>query len=232
MQPLKSEKSEANEDTTEQPQILDIKSKQKELHDWSKNSLTDMVVMDEVSLRSKFDGHSKVFFENIWDLRRANGNEFLVYSEIFVCCKSFIFPTKKTRANALSETKYKTHRVYRVRKCSIGGKSSRKCCVFFVDENGRVYKDWEDFKSNHSYGGDVLVIPKNGYYDKLDNGDEIDLEIHSNISKGLAEKLNWYWHCWHFSSSSASDGSCTDRCDGRNRCRHLLRCLCRCSECL
>lgn len=42
--------------------------------------------------------------------------------------------------------------------------------MIFVDEMGRVYQNWDDFKSNNAYGRSIIVAPKLGIYSPDENG--------------------------------------------------------------
>ncbi|XP_063362029.1 uncharacterized protein LOC134650992 [Cydia amplana] len=54
--------------------------------------------------------------------------------------------------------------VFRVRKCipqTVGAKS----CKVFIDEDARVYQDWESYLLNNTQPKCVLIVPENGEYD-------------------------------------------------------------------
>lgn len=46
---------------------------------------------------------------------------------------------------------------------------SHGCCMIFVDEQARVYQNWEEFKVNNDYPPGYLVAPTGGVYNT--NGD-------------------------------------------------------------
>lgn len=53
--------------------------------------------------------------------------------------------------------------VFRVRKCiptTVGAKS----CKVYIDENGRVYQDWNSYLTNNTLPKCVIVAPENGEY--------------------------------------------------------------------
>lgn len=49
---------------------------------------------------------------------------------------------------------------------------SSPCCLY-IDDHGRVYKDWNDYKENNKSPKGVLVLPKNGTY----NFREIEINV-------------------------------------------------------
>ncbi|XP_059045819.1 uncharacterized protein LOC131841521 [Achroia grisella] len=53
--------------------------------------------------------------------------------------------------------------VFRVRKC-IPTTVGAKCCKVYIDDNGRVYYDWESYIMNNTQPKCVLIVPENGEY--------------------------------------------------------------------
>ncbi|KAM3964507.1 uncharacterized protein ACR2FA_001479 [Aphomia sociella] len=53
--------------------------------------------------------------------------------------------------------------VFRVRKC-IPTTVGANCCKAYIDENGRVYHDWESYLTNNTQPKCVLIVPENGEY--------------------------------------------------------------------
>ncbi|XP_026750105.1 uncharacterized protein LOC113510766 [Galleria mellonella] len=53
--------------------------------------------------------------------------------------------------------------VFRIRKC-IPTTVGAKCCKVYIDDNGRVYHDWESYLINNTQPKCVLIVPENGEY--------------------------------------------------------------------
>ncbi|RVE51276.1 hypothetical protein evm_004080 [Chilo suppressalis] len=53
--------------------------------------------------------------------------------------------------------------VFRVRKCIPTLEGSKSCRVY-IDENARVYHDWESFLTNNTLPKCVIIVPENGEY--------------------------------------------------------------------
>lgn len=47
---------------------------------------------------------------------------------------------------------------------------STDCCMVFVDDNGRVYQDWDDYLENNNLPEGILVAPRKGYYNFNEGG--------------------------------------------------------------
>ncbi|KAH8302224.1 hypothetical protein KR044_004186, partial [Drosophila immigrans] len=86
--------------------------------------------------------------------------------------------TNETDHNtAIDCTKWSCHPVFRARRCIAdnNGRSNNSvnCCMIYVDENGRVYQNWEAFVSNNQLPEGVMVTPRRGVYNLTLRGDVI-----------------------------------------------------------
>ena len=125
----------------------------------------------------------------LWGLRKYSGNECLLMSTIFVCCKTD-YPRNKRLLDVLTEEEFDVYRVYRIRKCSIGGNYTKNCCALFVDELGRVYDNWKEFKSDQKFRVDVMVAPRDGIYMERADKNEVDLEGVRYAANGIVEAVD------------------------------------------
>ncbi|KAH8378673.1 hypothetical protein KR009_000650, partial [Drosophila setifemur] len=69
---------------------------------------------------------------------------------------------------AEDSSKFSCHPVFRARRCVSGssGRSSDSsdCCNVFVDENGRVYQNWNQYVANNELPEGIMVAPERGLY--------------------------------------------------------------------
>lgn len=66
--------------------------------------------------------------------------------------------------------------------------------MIFVDEYGRVYQNWEEFKTNNEYPTGYIVAPTNGVYNTnadIDsiNFNRVQLEVFPSVCVTTASKL-------------------------------------------
>lgn len=128
----------------------------------------------------------------VWAQRRFMGNKHLFMAPIFVCC-IYDVEAKGQTANLLSiESKeFTIHPVFRIQKCLATlklDKCSTKCCALFVDEFGRVYANWQDFREKNKYEDGLVIAPKNGIYNGSAD-DNVLLDIFVRRS-GLTRNLD------------------------------------------
>lgn len=109
---------------------------------------------------------------------------------IFVFCIYDNFNMRKKISHPLEmkSNKFSLHPVFRVQKCTADLSDERGCCAMFIDELGRVYKDWQDFVENNKFDDCVMLTPKNGLYmgDTRHNDVELDVFLRkSGITQAL-----------------------------------------------
>ncbi|XP_013199756.2 uncharacterized protein LOC106142516 isoform X2 [Amyelois transitella] len=82
--------------------------------------------------------------------------------------------------------------VFRVRKCiptTVGAKS----CRVYIDENARVYQDWDSYLKNNTLPKCVLIVPENGEYNgTIVEGDEafaVKLSVVPSPSLGVTARV-------------------------------------------
>ncbi|KAI5651889.1 hypothetical protein NE865_00226 [Phthorimaea operculella] len=82
--------------------------------------------------------------------------------------------------------------VFRVRKCIPTTVGSKPCRVY-IDENARVYQDWESYLTNNTLPKCVLIAPENGEYAGtiVDNeqGFAVKLTVAPSPSLGLKSRV-------------------------------------------
>ncbi|XP_055840813.1 uncharacterized protein LOC129908382 isoform X2 [Episyrphus balteatus] len=74
----------------------------------------------------------------------------------------------ETFLNARDATTFSVHLVVRTRKC-LKNNNSRNSCMIFIDEHGRVYKNWNSYIADNLLPEGVALAPSNGCY-SYENG--------------------------------------------------------------
>lgn len=117
----------------------------------------------------------------IWTQRIHRGNVHLLMSPIFVCV---VYDTningRITYPLNIKSKKYSIHPLFRIQRCSgdsIDENGQNKCCAIFVDENGRVYANWDDFRTNNKYDDGLVIAPKKGIYNGYPSTGQVLLDI-------------------------------------------------------
>lgn len=121
----------------------------------------------------------------IWNLNGYNGGNCLFMSPIYITLALDHKP--QVEAKILSKS-FQVHPVFRVQKCR--AKSNHgNCCAIFIDESGRVYMNWSEFRTNNIYDDGLVVAPFNGIYNASSSADnQVKLEFferRAGITKSL-----------------------------------------------
>ncbi|XP_043950916.1 uncharacterized protein LOC108034892 isoform X2 [Drosophila biarmipes] len=124
-------------------------------------------------------------FRNIWQQRRyTNGT--LLSAIIYVLVTPDTDPE-----SALQSTNYSCHPVFRTRRC-MKGENSAACCMIFVDENARVYSNWEQYVFRNTLPQGLMIAPSQGIY-TFSDGEEpgVQLMVHPTpAARGRYRLLN------------------------------------------
>ncbi|XP_032590702.1 uncharacterized protein LOC6558864 isoform X2 [Drosophila grimshawi] len=123
------------------------------------------------TLKLKIDNITKdpevreAMFNSVWEQRKYTNRQSLT-SLIFV-----MVAIDKTEEEldmaAESRSNWSCHPVYRTRRCTYSNSSSN-CCMIFVDENGRVYQNWDAYLANNQLPAGIMVAPARGIYTLID----------------------------------------------------------------
>lgn len=134
----------------------------------------------------------------IWSQRchRGGGKNQLLMSPIFVCVvrdADTVSNGRITYPLNIKSKRFSIHPVFRIQKCSgitsVDRNGQNKCCAIFVDEFGRVYRNWMDFWENNKYADGVIIAPKMGIYNGSPSTDEVLLDIFTRRS-GITNVLD------------------------------------------
>ncbi|XP_030385152.1 uncharacterized protein LOC115632232 isoform X2 [Scaptodrosophila lebanonensis] len=102
-------------------------------------------------------------FTAVWEQRKYTNRQSLT-SIIYV----LVVPEETGVANAENSVEWSCHPLFRARRCisdEVGvDSSSSNCCMIFVDENGRVYQNWQSYVEDNELPPGVMVAPENGVY--------------------------------------------------------------------
>ncbi|KAM8720778.1 hypothetical protein ACLKA7_006767 [Drosophila subpalustris] len=125
-------------------------------------------------------------FDNVWK-QRTYTNRTLLSTIVYVLV------TDETETEALQSTSFSCHPVVRTRKCMRGegdgeGENSEGCCMIFIDEDGRVYGNWERYVRNNALPKGTMIAPKQGIYTFGEDG-EVQLTVQSTPSTWLKQKI-------------------------------------------
>lgn len=115
------------------------------------------------------------FTDCLWGQRKYTGSDGLRISQLFVCCL-FDSNGELSYPLDLKSSKFTIRPIYRIPKCFKNGTHQRDCCAVFVDEFGRVYKSWNNFRTENKYGNCLIVGPKGGFYD-ISTNNQVELDI-------------------------------------------------------
>lgn len=99
-----------------------------------------------------------------WNQRKYYGRNLLM-SIVYVLCTNYT----ENKLYAQHQTSYGVYPLMRIRKCCKDNDST-DCCMVFVDDNGRVYQDWDDYLENNNLPEGILVAPRKGYYNFNEGG--------------------------------------------------------------
>ncbi|VVD00827.1 unnamed protein product [Leptidea sinapis] len=137
-------------------------------------------------------------YEQIYDQRKySKNNEDIVMSILLiVCVRPKPLPFYKLSPSDYWVDLHKRNdvdiwctAVFRVRKCT-PTTSDATCCKVFIDDNARVYQDWQSFLTNNTFPKCVIVAPENGEYKgMLVEGTEefvVKLTVSPSASLGLS----------------------------------------------
>lgn len=105
----------------------------------------------------------ETLFNSVWEQRKYTNRQSL--TSIFYV----LVATNETNHNTAEDCKsWSCHPVFRARRCisDSNGKSnnSSDCCMIYVDENGRVYQNWESYLTENELPEGIMVAPRRGVY--------------------------------------------------------------------
>lgn len=128
----------------------------------------------------------------IWSQKKYMGDKHLFMSPIFVCCiYDHNIKDHLTYPLNIQSTRFSIHPVFRVQKClgtATDENGQTKCCAIFVDEFGRAYVNWKDFREKNKYEDGLVIAPRTGIYNGSTN-DQVLLDIFVRKS-GLTKNLD------------------------------------------
>lgn len=171
-----AEQNETNENATDL--TVDIIKMQQEFYEMfgHNTSVIYDCYSDKEALEVKIDlvvpemdaAKKTALIDLIWTQRRFMGNNQLLMSPLFVCCTyDTNIKEQITYPLDIKSKEFTIHPVFRIQKCLATlklDKCSTKCCAIFVDEFGRVYANWQDFREKNKYEDSLVIAPKNGVY--------------------------------------------------------------------
>ncbi|XP_034490298.1 uncharacterized protein LOC117793946 [Drosophila innubila] len=125
-------------------------------------------------------------FDNVWK-QRIYTNRTLLSTIVYVLVSS-----ERDSQLALQSTSFSCHPVIRTRKCLRGegegeGENSEGCCMIFIDEEGRVYGNWQQYVRNNALPKGTMIAPKQGVY--TFSGDEVQLTVQATPSTWIKQKI-------------------------------------------
>ncbi|XP_062129834.1 uncharacterized protein LOC133841409 [Drosophila sulfurigaster albostrigata] len=129
----------------------------------------------------------QTLFDAVWEQRKYTNRQSL--TSIFYV----LVATDETNHNrAMNSTNWSCHPVFRARRCvsDINGRcnNSVDCCMIYVDENGRVYQNWESYLDNNELPEGIMVAPRRGVYNLTSNGSVI-LQSRQTPAAGAARQV-------------------------------------------
>eukprot|EP00099_Drosophila_melanogaster_P029445 NP_788521.2 uncharacterized protein Dmel_CG7730 [Drosophila melanogaster] len=137
-----------------------------------KQKIENLIRDDDARNGKAIQRKREQLFRNIWQ-QRCYTNGTLLSAIIYVLVTPDTDPE-----SALQSTNYSCHPVFRTRRC-LKGENSAACCMIFVDENARVYANWEQFVFRNTLPKGLMIAPSQGIY--TFTGDEepgVQLMVH------------------------------------------------------
>lgn len=112
----------------------------------------------------------------IWDQNGYNGGNCLFMSPIYII---LVLDHQPKPQSKIVSKNFQVHPVFRVQKCmtKLPGESGDNCCAVFIDESGRVYTNWIEFRTDNVYDDGLVVAPFNGIYNVSPPDDKVKLEL-------------------------------------------------------
>ncbi|XP_062129833.1 uncharacterized protein LOC133841408 [Drosophila sulfurigaster albostrigata] len=114
----------------------------------------------------------QTLFNAVWEQRKYTNRQSL--TSIFYV---LVATDETDHNNALNCTKWSCHPVFRARRClsDSNGRSNNSddCCMIYVDENGRVYHNWESYVTSNQLPEGIMVTPPRGVYNLTLRGEVI-----------------------------------------------------------
>ncbi|XP_059612659.1 uncharacterized protein LOC132259127 [Phlebotomus argentipes] len=148
----------------------------------SKNEVKNQV-REEKKLNKRIDDIT----EAIW--RQAKYTDGVLMMSIVYL--AIITPSEEVQLHAIEdpeeEKNYIMYPLFRIMKC-VKDKSTRHCCMIFVDDHARVYSNWRDFKLTTMLPDSIIVAPTEGIYNCDEEGSVL-LEVFSSPASSLAFKI-------------------------------------------
>ncbi|XP_073843189.1 uncharacterized protein isoform X2 [Musca autumnalis] len=135
-----------------------------------------LLIPDWENDQKDIDKKREKFVESLWAQRKyTNGN---------TLTQGTLIEEDTDFNTAPDSIKYTCHPVFRCRKC-VANCSSRKCCMVYVDETGRVYQNWKSFVEDNVLPAGTMVSPRRGIYNFDKNGNVIlDVYCTPNATTG------------------------------------------------
>lgn len=116
------------------------------------------------------------FAKILWEQKKFTGTEHVKMLQLFVICVhdsngALSYPPD------IKSMKFTIHPIYRIPKCFKQNATNQGgCCALFIDEFGRVYKSWNNFKQKNKFKNCLMVAPKDGFYSAT-VADKVNLDI-------------------------------------------------------
>ncbi|XP_004525226.1 uncharacterized protein LOC101448794 isoform X2 [Ceratitis capitata] len=139
------------------------------------------LIPDQERGNTKIAEMRNAIFSSVWAQRKYtnyNSLSAIIYVLVTKC---------NTKIKALNSENFSCHPVFRTRKC-IDDDNSSNCCMIFVDEFGRVYRNWKTYISDNDLPEGLMVAPRNGVY-TIDDDGKVQLEVHTTPNGGDGRKL-------------------------------------------
>jgi len=150
-----------------------------------KQKIENLIREDDARNAKAIHRRRDQLFRNIWQQRRyTNGT--LLSAIIYVLVTPEADPE-----SALHSNNYSCHPVFRTRRC-MKGENSAACCMIFVDENARVYSNWEQYVFRNTLPKGLMIAPSQGVY-TFSDGEEagVQLMVHPTpAARGRYRLLN------------------------------------------
>lgn len=149
----------------------------------TKESLAHKV---DLILPQKTETERNELTATIWNQNGYNGGNCLFMSPVYV---TLVLDHKPQIEETIMSKSFQVHPVFRIQKCTrkLPEDDASKCCAIFIDESGRVYTNWTDFRTDNVFDDGLVVAPINGIY-SASSENKVKLEFferRAGITKSL-----------------------------------------------
>ncbi|XP_077291241.1 uncharacterized protein LOC143914775 [Arctopsyche grandis] len=136
---------------------------------------------------------SQKVYNKVLDFAKYSaGGDRIYMSILYACCVPLI--KKKSNTSDLScyahvqSFKLLTKPIFKLRKCIRSSNINNPPCCSYIDDHGRVYCNWTNYKEKNKLPEGVLILPKDGTYSKIEVDRQLQVSLDCVLSPASSVK--------------------------------------------